>query len=196
MRNRMLFRALIGVCVILVGAIALAVTTAMHSAPVQGDAPPMLAGGSLASATSDQIAQVALSIVKQDFTIRSGTPQAVLSRPITEDELPAIGLGRVSFAASQHPPLSLVILKGDFGTAHLPGTGKSASDRFQYVGYVFDLWAGVPTKTMASPDGGIFRTALNDGALPAGKALDPGPPQPTAAVNIPYGGVVPTAATG
>lgn len=157
---------------------------------------PQFVRHSLANATSEEIGQEALSYVHNDFDIRSGTPKIVLSRSVTEDDLPGLGLGRVSFGASVHPPLALVILKGDFGQGHFLGTGVSATDQFIYVAYIYDLWAGAPTSTIASKDGGIFRQALGDSTLPIVPTIPAGPPQPTSAVFLPYGGVAPTVTFG
>ena len=118
----------------------------------------------LTTASPADIAQVALQTVNEEFSVRSGTPQIALSRSVTNDDLVAFGLRRVDFSSIEQPPLALVIIKGDFVNSNLPGTGVLSD--YRYVGYVFDLWAGVPALTLASPDGGEFRLALNDPSLP------------------------------
>lgn len=157
---------------------------------------PQFVRHSLANAMPDEIGQAAVGYVRSDFQIRRGTPTIRLSKLVTEDDLLALGLGRIGFAASVHPPLALVILKGDFGQGHILGANNSATDRYAYIGYIFDLWAGAPTETIPSYDGGIFRQALGDPTLPIVPTIPAGPPQPTSAVVLPYGGVAPTVALG
>jgi hypothetical protein len=76
----------------------------------------------------------------------------------------------------------LIILKGDFSssadlfaplieekpcTIGLGGVNNCPEPKhYQYIGYVYDLWASAPTIFMQSKDGSIFRQALNDPSLP------------------------------
>jgi len=149
----------------------------------------------LTTASPIEVGQVALNYVKGDFPIRSGTPTVVLAQPVKRQDLPAMGLGSIDSVIVEEPPLMLVILKGDFGAGeHLgPGGSSQTSQRYQYIGYVYNLWAGVPTLTLASPDGGIFRTALRDTTLPIVPTRIPAPPHATPITRLHYGDVAPTA---
>ena len=199
--NRRSSWVVIGGAVLVVGVIVIGFVVVAGPATgrrVKSESPPspQFVRHSLANANPAEIGQAAIAYVQSDFQIRSGTPTILLSKLVMEDELPALGLGRVGFAASVHPPLALVILKGDFGQGHILGANNSTTDRYTYIGYIFDLWAGTPTETIPSYDGGIFRQALGDPTLPIVPTIPAGPPQPTSAISIPYGGVAPTVALG
>ena len=123
----------------------------------------------LTSSTPQQVGQLALVRVAQDFVVQSGTPQVSLSRSVTKNDLLSLGLGSIPVSAMEEPPLVLVIIKGDFGAPNAPmliSATAQAGMRYQYVGYVYDLWAGAPEQTIASRAGGEFRVALNDPSLP------------------------------
>lgn len=124
-------------------------------------------GGTLLGASSEQIAQRAIEYTYLRFRVLSGTPVVLLSRPVLASELPSLGLGSVPYP-DNNPPLHLVILRGDFDVRGvLPGWDlPPAQSRVQYVGYVFDLRAGVPTLYLTSYQGGLFKRALNDPSLP------------------------------
>jgi hypothetical protein len=149
----------------------------------------------LTNASEAQVGQVALDLVRQDFDIRSGTPQIVLTRSIVRDDLPKLNLPSIPRPTIEEPPLMLVIIKGDFGSLHLPSIVTGQTDQvFKYIGYIFDLWAGAPTLTLADPDGGEFRTALNDPTLPiAPTPIAPLPVDSPAPLQH-YGDVAPTVA--
>lgn len=126
--------------------------------------------GNLVGKTADEIGQYALQYTQNNHIVRSGTPQILLSRPITREAYTALGLGCLpEFGVIEPPPLALVILKGDFdlnsfGGAHAPI--RQDLGEIIYLGYVFDLWAGMPTSWQTTKSGGTFRTALNDPSLP------------------------------
>jgi hypothetical protein len=124
---------------------------------------------SLVSALPTEIGQAAIDHTLAQFSIMSGSPQVLLTRSITVKDLPSLGLPKINFAALE-PPLMLVILKGDFDISNLPGGGNIPKSnwhwRVGYIAYVMDLKAGLPTLTMGSPQGGIFRKALNNPNLP------------------------------
>lgn len=145
------------------------------------------------SETPQQVGQNALDHVRQDFVIRSGTPQVLLTRSITREDLPRLSLPGIPRTTIEEPPLMLVIIKGDFGPSNLPSPLTGSSDeQYKYIGYVFDLWTGTPTLIMASPLGGEFRTALNDPTLPIVATPVPAPPVASPAPLHHYGEVVPT----
>jgi len=138
---------------------------------------------SLVNKSPEEIAQKAVEFARQHGTIRSGEPQVLLTRPVTLDQLTALGLGKHESETIEQPPLVMVILKGDFSPFPKPGAGESASpsqppsqadaNRITYVAYVYNLWGGTPTIIQESTDGGVFKKALNDPTLPDVPSLSP-----------------------
>jgi hypothetical protein len=145
--------------------------------------------------------QVAKEYTASTFNIVSGTPVVLLTRPVTKEELPRLGLPEIAFGG-ETPPLHLVALKGDFD---VQGLSPSATVpwRVNYIVYVYDLQAGVPALTLVSPHGGEFRTLLNDSSLPLDIASSSGEspntrpdliasPVPVAPrIQLPYGSTAP-----
>jgi len=148
----------------------------------------------LTNASPQEVDQAALNFSAWEFGVLSGTPHVILHRSVTLDELPALGLGSLPDVTFEKPPLVLVVMKGDFGAGVHSGTGQqgTSSIYYMYVGYVFDLWAGEPTKTIASPKGAEFRTVLNDPTLPMLPNVVSGPLRPTTAPSFHYGQRPPT----
>ncbi|HEX2172234.1 MAG TPA: hypothetical protein VHL09_07295 [Dehalococcoidia bacterium] len=64
--------------------------------------------------------------------------------------------------------MMLVIMKGDFDRSAAPGSrGLDLSAmKVQYMAYVFELDDGRPIMQLYSPDGRLFKRALNDPSLP------------------------------
>ncbi len=135
----------------------------------------------LGAASPEGVGQAAIAFAYEERRVLSGTPQVLLARPITLEELGNLGLGWSSFGSIEQPPLMLVILKGDFSKAISFGGFQRSEpcllikdqpsscpepEHYHYIGYVYDLWAGMPTIYMQSKSGGIFKQALNDPSLP------------------------------
>ncbi len=135
----------------------------------------------LGNASPEEVGQAAIAFAFEERRVISGTPQVLLARSVTLQEVGNLGLGQSSFGSSEQPPLMLVILKGDFNKeVSFGGYQRSelcllikgrpsscpAPKHYQYIGYVYDLWASAPTIFMQSKDGSIFRQALNDPSLP------------------------------
>lgn len=161
---------------------------------------------SLEGATQDEIARYAVDYARAQFGVVSGTPRVRLVRSVTTADLPALGLGGVSFTAEE-PPLALVILAGDFDVSSMRGLGRSdpavAHTRVEYVGYLFDLRSGIAALTATSPKGGRFRIALDDPSLPDDQPkvvpatenqaqAVPQPALPLRTPTDPYGSIAPT----
>lgn len=92
--------------------------------------------------------------------------EILLSRLITRKELPQLGLGCLpENVSSEEPPYVLVILKGNFDMRGIPMRVRS-DKQHSHVALVIDVWAAQPTTVIGSPNGGIFRIALNDLSLP------------------------------
>ncbi len=137
---------------------------------------------SLINASPAEIGHTAIAATYASKRVVSGKPQAVLVRPVTLEQLGEMGLGWTHFSTAEEPPLMLVILKGDFSSSAnlfapyvevtpcplgLGGIKNCPEpEHYHYVGYVYDLWASVPSIFMQSKDGSIFRQALNDLSLP------------------------------
>lgn len=141
----------------------------------------------------DEVRQVALSYTRVNYPVLSGTPQVVLTRPVTNNDLPGLGLPPINHASIEEPPLMLAIVKGNFGQPiHRSGLASGQSSQgYRYIGYIFDLWAGSPMLTIASPVGGEFRIALNDPSLPVVPSLAVSPLS-TAPKELHYGDIAPT----
>jgi hypothetical protein len=123
---------------------------------------------SLIGASPQAVGQVAIAVTMSRFPSLSGTPQLTLARPVTPDDLTAMGLPSEDYSYCTEPPaLMLVIVKGDFDMTSMGGPiPATAHPRATYVVYIFDLRAGVPITVTYSPNGGRLRRALNDPSLP------------------------------
>lgn len=135
----------------------------------------------LVGKSAEEVGQFALEYAKANGNVRKGTPQLLLSRSITGEEYTALGLGCLpTFDTLEEPPMVLVILRGylDLG-ALASGTAPKVTDMAPvYMGLVFDLWAAQPVAWVLSHNqGGIFRQALNDPALPVETSSAPGCPK-------------------
>lgn len=121
----------------------------------------------LTGASLDQVKEVALDYTKKRFGIQGVTPEIILARPVTFAELPSLGLTGIN-PSGREIPLMLVILKGDIDVTNLRSRLPASyrHTRVQYVAYVFDLLAGMPTLIQTSHRGGAFRRVLNNPNLP------------------------------
>jgi hypothetical protein len=156
---RLLLRCLGIVGIVLVGVMALSAGRANAAGHGHPDA--------LTHASPEQVGKIALAEARRDFVVRGGVPRVVLARRVARDDLPKLALPPIPKTTFEDPPLTLVIIKGDFGAWLGPSiVHDGPPEHFAYVGYVYDLWAGSPELSMASPDGGQFRTALADPSLP------------------------------
>jgi hypothetical protein len=119
-------------------------------------------------ATPAQASQYTISWARRFHQIHSGTPQVLLARPATTEELPSLGLDCIAPAGEYDKiPLVMVILKGDFDFNQLSVIGssyKAVAD--SYVLYLVDLKDAGPIYVRGSLHGGLFRKALNDPSLP------------------------------
>ncbi len=177
-----------------VGVLVLGVVVAAAFGVAAQTRTPMFTPTPLTNATPDAVGRVALAYTSAHYQVIT-TPQVLLSRTTSKAEVSKLGLGDLPINTIEQPPLTLVVLKGDFRNGRNPGLvdpASWASKRFKYIGYVFDLWAGVPTLSIASPDGGIFRQTLNDPALPVSPPIPTAPPFPTPAHPLHYGDIAPT----
>ncbi len=121
---------------------------------------------SMVNAPMQDVADAALKSTATRFQVLSEQIAVPLARAVTKEELPLLGLPEIDFGG-EDPPLALVVLKGEFDVRNLRGGAASDTPwEVKFIAYVFDLKAGVPTLTLVSPDGSIFRDLLNDPSLP------------------------------
>lgn len=74
-------------------------------------------------------------------------------------------------ATVEEPPLTLVILKGNFDVSQAAlGSSVIGYGEVLYVSYVFDHWLAAHMLFPTSVTGGRFRIALNDPTLPMDKS--------------------------
>jgi len=184
------YRVLVGIVTLLLCVVTFAISA--HAGGGGFKAHP------LAGSSPEELGHVALQYTQGMYPSLSGTSQVVLVRPVTTKEVGTLGLGYLDFASIETPPLMLVIIKGDFDTSNTLASiypSTKSKWRSQYIGYVFDMWAGVPSLTITSPQGGAFRKVLNDPTLPAKPPGDnPAsvpPPMPPEHKTLHYGAVAP-----
>jgi len=135
--------------------------------PRRTDGTPIpLSPANLLGKSSPEVGQYVLNdILPALARTLSGTPQALLARPIQRDEAPALIHECIpDLAAIEDPPLMLVILKGDFED-HGPSLTMTR-ERVHYIAVVMDVWAGGPILEVMSKTGGPYREALQDYSLP------------------------------
>jgi hypothetical protein len=153
------------------------------------------------------IGSYALSATLASVKVLSGTPQVVLVRTIHAADMPSLGLGSPPHWAGGEPPLTLVIIHGDFNIIGIgPGAVPGAvPPEAAYIGYIFDFddRIGMATMILTSRRGELFRIALNDPNLPSDAPNGAAPTAGSTAVAVPtprlshtvlpYGSVAPTA---
>lgn len=162
---------------------------------------------SLTSALPQEVGQVALNYTSARFKVLSGTPNVVVARKPTINDLSALGFPTNEYDPEDNP-LMLVVLKGDFDVSNIRGRANSKWHRqVEYIAYLFDLRAGVPTLTQTSAKGGILRKLLNNPSLPDDPVANPEaleqlknrnlpeaivvPPEPQSIQKLPYGSTAP-----
>lgn len=162
---------------------------------------------SLTGALPEEVEQVALDYTLARFKVLSGTPNVVVTRRATTNDLSSLGFPTDRYD-SEDNPLMLIVLKGDFDVTNM---GRRANSKWHkqvdYIVYLFDLRAGVPTLTQTSAKGGILRNLLNDPSLPDDPVANPEaleqlkrmnlpkaipiPPEQPPARKLPYGSTAP-----
>jgi len=104
-----------------------------------------------------QVADYTINLAKAGGQIHSGTPQVRLVRPVTHQEVHALGLNCVADpGVIEEPPYVLVILQGDLQV-------QTHNDRtfVHYISYVLDVWAGGAAQMEWSTDDTHFQRALS-----------------------------------
>jgi len=138
---------------------------------------------SLLTATVADVQQAALDYTQSRFRVLE-TPQILLTRSITKEELPKLGLSEIGFGGKE-PPLALVVLEGKF---EVQLRGMMKPEPAKYLFYVIDLNAGAPTLIEASETGIDYENLLayaktftplaaDQLIAPNAKDFDPGPIQ-------------------
>ncbi len=139
-----------------------------YSSPGSGAKHIRYRPGNFVGLSTTQIADRALQLVRGQQMDLTGEAQVLLVRPVTREEIVALGLNCLPDALTiEDPPHVLVIYKGDFDISRLPGAGNIKGATVHYLAYIFDVWAGEVNAWETSAEGGRFRLALNDPSLPA-----------------------------
>jgi hypothetical protein len=147
----------------IVGMLVLAILVGAKFAQVQNaNADCQFQPRSLIAASPADVQKAAMDYTCIGFDSFGGTSQALLTRSITPAEV--VSLFGPTDALCQDQQLALVILKGDFAGKSGP-LNMASRPHFEYLGYVFDLRVGAPTRIIGS-HGERFRVALNEPDLP------------------------------
>jgi hypothetical protein len=131
-----------------------------------------IGNSSMLNASPQEIEKAALEYTSKNVATLNATPQVVLSRSVTSDELSRLDFTSI-ITSLNPPPLWLIILKGDFDVDKLPGGFTNRQVKATYLALVYDLIAGTPTLVQTSLRGGDFRKALNDPSLPDDNPFTP-----------------------
>jgi len=162
---------------------------------------------SLTGALPQDVGQVAVEYTRARFKVNSGTPNVIVARKPTINDLSALGFSNEEYDP-QDNPLMLVVLKGDFDVSNMHRRYNAKRHKqVNYIAYLFDLRAGGPTFIQTSAKGGILRNLLNDPSLPDDPVANPEaleelkkrnlpeampvPPEPRATQKLPYGSTAP-----
>jgi hypothetical protein len=121
---------------------------------------------------SDQSkAQYALDFVQANYT-NGVTPKIRFAQTLTPAQMYDLGLRQPGGPyVEKETPMYTVILQGEFGMAQpggqpLPAAQKVAGESYSFLQLSFDDTVGAPAVLAASPDGSVFKQALNDPSLP------------------------------
>lgn len=122
----------------------------------------------LIGASPEMVAQLALDFTREHVQIKSGEPQAILSRAVTPQELDSFGLSIGTFEPGCVRPQHLVIVKGDFDVREALGLTLHSSVEVPatYIAYIYDLKRGTLRSIGSDRDGAHFKKALGDPTLP------------------------------
>lgn len=127
---------------------------------------------SLLTASVAEVEKAALEYTQSSYRVLA-TPKILLTRSITKEELPKLGLSEIGFGGKE-PPLALVVMEGKF-EVQFPGMAKP--EPAKYLFYIFDLNVGVPTLTEASEYGIDYEAFLqyvrNAKTIPSDQPIDP-----------------------
>lgn len=148
---------------------------------------------SLLTASVADVQKAALDYTQSRFRVLEA-PQILLTRSVTKEELPELGLSEIGFGGKE-PPLALVVLEGKF---EVQVRGMTEPEQVKYLFYVINLYVGGPTLVEGSRDGTDYEDLLeyaktftplaSDQLIdPSAKDFDPGPIQ-TAVPAVPTPG--------
>ena len=139
----------------------------------------------LLNSSPDDIAKLAITVLEKQFKVH-GVPTVLLSRLVSSDDIPTLGLDTIPYSAPR--PVWVVILKGSFDISQQPYSETATNPiTANYILYMFDLCNGGAVVTAPSIDGQEFMTAIKS------STKVPVPPLPPEAVLCAkYGKTVPT----
>ncbi|MBI4670101.1 MAG: hypothetical protein HY741_00315 [Chloroflexi bacterium] len=138
---------------------------------------------SLLTASVADVQKAALDYTEARFRILA-PPKILLTRSITKEELPKLGLSEIGFGGKE-PPLALVALEGKF-EIQPRGLTMAGPEQVKYLFYVIDLNVGAPTLIEYSRNGTdyeqflsyakTFKAISGDQPIdPSAKDFQPGP---------------------
>ncbi len=161
--------------------------------PLRTDGTPIaLDNNTLLGSSLQEIGQRAQRDAAIRHEVLGGTPEVVLTRFVSRQDLQELGLNCLpDWGYIEEPPYALVILKGSF-QANFPGTQAIRPPSITHIAYVYDIWAGQITTVDASTDPGHFKKALNDARMPDPVAAPMAECPPYAGKRLHYGSVLPT----
>ncbi len=129
---------------------------------------------SLLTASVADVQEAALDYTYSNYRVLA-TPKILLTRSITKEELPKLGLSEIGFGGKE-PPLALVALEGKF-EVQPRGLTTAGPEQMKYIFYVLDLNAGVPIYTEFSRYGKgyakFFAYARTFAPLTSDQPIDP-----------------------
>lgn len=127
---------------------------------------------SLLTASAADVQKAALDYTQSRFRVLA-PPKILLTRSITKEELPKLGLSEIGIGGKV-PPLALVVLEGKF---EIQLIGMMGPKQVKYLFYVIDLNDGTPTAIEYSRDGTGYEQFLMYArtfkALPGDQPIDP-----------------------
>ncbi len=146
----------------------------------------------LAGKSPEEIGEFVANKVVPAWLGPQGPVEVRLSRTVTREEVPQLGLGCLSDnSGSEEPPFVLVIVRGDFDLSGVPGRDPLPPGiLYHSSALIIDVWAAAPTSIISSFDGSDFQEIINDPTLPE---ITPQPPRncpPRTPGSYPHGAVM------
>ena len=105
--------------------------------------------------------EAALAFTQQALPALNGTPKVILTRSITYNDYPNLGLGNFSPSSGSQPALELVLLQGAFDTSKYGMGAKLPFATATYVVIVYDLDHKSITHVTVSKKGADIKQLLN-----------------------------------
>jgi hypothetical protein len=104
-------------------------------------------------------AKKSLEVIKDYAPEISGSPEIIVNTIVKPEQFEEYGLDAPS-PDIKYPPMSFVLLQGDFDTSKLGGENKVSFSRAKYVALIFNSETGFLRKVSVSVDGAKFAKLL------------------------------------